>query len=63
MCLDALAVLRHGVAGEQRLQRLRHVLRREAERAGAILIDFEPDRLDLFAPVEVRVDDFGVLPP
>ena len=32
--LDALAILRHGVAGEQRLQRLRHVLRGEARARG-----------------------------
>ena len=58
--LDALAILRDGVAREQRLQRLRHVLRRQPKRAGAVLVDLEADRLHLFAPVEVRVDDLGI---
>ena len=31
------------------------------ERAGAVLVDLEADRLDLLAPVEVRVDDLGVV--
>ena len=48
--LDALAILRDHVAREQRLQRLRHVLRRQAEGTGAVLIDFEADRLDLLRP-------------
>ena len=59
--LDAFAVLRSGVARQQRLQRLGNVLRRQSERAGAVLVDLEPDRLHLLAPVEVRVDDLGVL--
>ena len=54
-------ILGHGVAREQRLQRLRHVLRGEAERAGAVLIDLEADRFDLLAPVEMRIDHLGVL--
>jgi hypothetical protein len=58
--LDALAVLRHHVAGEERLQHLRDVLRGQSERAGAILVDFEADRLDLFVPVQVRIEDVGV---
>jgi len=57
--LDAFAwYWRHG---EARLTRvcsvLRDILRGEAKRAGAILIDVETDRLDLLAPVEMRVDD------
>ncbi len=58
--LDAFAILRDGVARQQRLQRLGDVLRRQAERAGAVLVDLEPDRLHLLAPVEMRVDDLGV---
>ena len=48
------------VSRQQRLQRLGDVLRGEPERAGAILVDLEPDRLDLLAPIEMRVDDLGV---
>ena len=48
--LDAFAILRHGEAGEQRLQRLRDVLRGQADRAGAILVDLEPDRLATARP-------------
>ena len=58
--LDALAILRHGEAGQQRLQRLRHVLRREAYRTSAILIDLKLDRLGLLVPVEVRIDQLAV---
>jgi hypothetical protein len=32
----------------------------QSERAGAVLVDFEADRLDLFIPVQVRIDDVGV---
>src|SRR5262249_32020473 len=58
--LDALAILRHVVSGEQRRQHLRDVVWGQPERAGAVLIDFEPDRLLLLAPVEVRIDHVGI---
>ena len=45
-----------GDAGEQRLQGLRHVLRVEAERAGALLVDDEAHGGRHLVPVEMRVD-------
>ena len=54
-------ILGDGEAAEQRLQGLRHILRGEAERAGAVLIDLEADRFHLLAPVEMRIDDLGIL--
>ena len=62
--VDALlagAHRRHRHAADQRLQRLRDVLRRQAEGAGARLIDFEPERRHRLAPVEMGVDDARVL--
>src|SRR5438874_2576095 len=50
--LDAFPILRNGVTREQRLQRLGNVLRREAECAGTVLVDLEPDRLHLLAPIK-----------
>ena len=58
--LDAFAILRDGISGQQRLQRLGNVLGRQAQRAGTVLVYLEPDRLHLLAPIEVRVDDLGV---
>ena len=42
--LGAVADRRDGHAGEERLQRLRHGLRIEPERAGALLVDDEAHR-------------------
>ena len=53
--LDAFLVFRHRIAGEQRPERLRDVLRREPQRPRAVLIDLEPDRLLLLVPVELHV--------
>ena len=59
--LDAFAILRHGEAGQQRLQRLRDVLRGQTDGAGAVLIDFQPDRLRLLVPVEMRIDELAIV--
>jgi hypothetical protein len=37
-----------------------NVLGGQAERAGTVLVNVEPDRLHLLAPIEVRVNDLGV---
>ena len=58
--LIAGADRRRGHAADQRLQRLRDVLRRQPQSAGARLIDFEPQRGHFLAPVEMGVDDARV---
>src|SRR5262249_10529721 len=49
-----------GETGEQGLQVLGDLLRRETERTGAILIHHQADGLHLLAPVEMRIDDLAV---
>src|SRR5690606_40177892 len=51
---------RNLVAGEQCLQRLRHLLGGEAECSCAILVDLESYRLDLFAPLKLDITDLGI---
>ena len=58
--LDAFLVFRHRIAGEQRPERLRDVLRRQPQRPRAVLIDLEPDGLLLLVPVELHVARVGV---
>ena len=60
--LDAVAHRGHRRARDQHAQRLRYVLRGEAERAGAILVDHQLQVRRLFVPVELRVLDLVVLP-
>src|SRR6516165_5273808 len=57
---DALAILGNRIAREHCLHGLRHILWRETQCAGTVLIDLEADRLLLLAPVEMGVDDLGV---
>ena len=54
--LDAVADRRHRRARDQHGQRLRHVLRGQAERAGAVLVDHELEVGRLLVPVELRLD-------
>ena len=60
--LDAVAHRGDRRARDQHAQRLRHVLRGEAERAGAILIDHQLQVRRLLVPVELRILDLVVLP-
>ena len=60
--LDAVADGRHRRAGDQHGERLRDVLRGEAERAGAVLVDDELQIGRLLVPVELRILDVRVLP-
>ena len=56
---DLLDAVAHGGdrhAGEQERQRLRDVLRGQAERAGALLVDDELQVRRLLVPVELRFD-------
>ena len=58
--VGAVAHLGHGQAGDQRLQRLGDVLRRQPERPGAVLVDHQPDRRRHLVPLQVRVAHVGV---
>ena len=60
--LDAVADGGDRRAGNQHRQRLRNVLRRQAQRAGAVLIDDELEVGRLLVPVELHVLDVRVLP-
>ena len=55
--LDAVAHRGHRRARDQHAQRLRDVLRGEAERAGAVLVDHELQVGRLLVPVELRILD------
>ena len=52
----------HRRAADQSLQRLRDVLRRQSEGAGARLVDVEPERGHALAPVQMRIDSAIVSP-
>ena len=60
--LDAIAYRRHRRARDQHAQRLRYILRGEAERAGAVLVDHQLQVGRLLVPVELRILDVVVLP-
>jgi hypothetical protein len=57
---DAVTQCRHLHARNQHRQRLRNVLRRQAERPGAVLIDSQLEIRRLFVPVEMRIDNLVI---
>ena len=59
--VGAVAHLGHRQPGDQRLQRLGDVLRREAQRPRAVLVHHQPDRRRHLVPLQVRVAHVGVL--
>ena len=60
--LDAVAYGGNRRTRDQHAQRLRYILRGEAERAGAVLIDHQLQVGRLLVPVELRILDLVVLP-